>query len=81
MTIMFHISLIHVIGHGSLEKFKTFVTANNLSPEVNLYGNHPYVDVVYIPLPTYYILNWFLGKPKKINESFLRSLDLFFTRN
>jgi hypothetical protein len=80
-TVMFPISLIHVIGHGSLEKVETFVSTNNLSPEVNLNGSHPSVDVVYISLPTYYILNGFLGHPQKRNESFLRSLDLVCIRN
>jgi len=64
-------SLIHAIGSRSLEKAAAFVSANNLSPEVKLYGSYdevlddPSVDAVHIPLPTSLHLEWALKSAKK----------------
>lgn len=64
-------SLIHAIGSRSLDKAAAFVSANNLSPEVKLYGSYdevlddPSVDAVYIPLPSSLHLEWALKSAQK----------------
>jgi predicted dehydrogenase len=64
-------STLHAISSRSLEKATAFASANNLSPEVKLYGSYdevlddPSVDAVYIPLPTSLHLEWALKSAQK----------------
>jgi len=64
-------STLHAIGSRSLQKARAFASANNLSPEVKVYGSYdevlddPAVDAVYIPLPTSLHLEWALKSVQK----------------
>ncbi|KAF5737906.1 hypothetical protein HS088_TW13G00797 [Tripterygium wilfordii] len=57
-------SVLHAIASRSIEKAKQFAIQNGFSDSVKIYGSYteilddPFVDVVYIPLPTTLHVEW-----------------------
>lgn len=55
---------LYAVGSRSIEKAKAFASANNFPQDAKIYGSYdavlddPYVDAVYIPLPTSLHLRW-----------------------
>ncbi|KAK6280254.1 PREDICTED: uncharacterized oxidoreductase At4g09670 [Theobroma cacao] len=57
-------SVLYAIGSRSIEKAKQFASANGVHESVKIYGSYdqvlddPFVDAVYMPLPTSLHLHW-----------------------
>ncbi|XP_022734728.1 uncharacterized oxidoreductase At4g09670-like [Durio zibethinus] len=64
-------SVLHAIGSRSIEKAKQFATVNGFPESVKIYGNYeqvledPFVDAVYMPLPTSLHVHWAVMAAKK----------------
>ncbi|KNA07724.1 hypothetical protein SOVF_169260 [Spinacia oleracea] len=64
-------STLHAIGSRSIEKARTYATANGFPSSTKIYGSYdevlddPEIDAVYIPLPTSLHLHWVVRAAEK----------------